>query len=222
VRSGAEVVGSKFGFQKERIMHSKHGARVEFFDRHAGSFRERDFSDEEKGKLEWFREQWDIRPGMTVVEPGCGDGRLTKRLADWVGKTGKVIAFDPSPGMIGAHRDEENAPNVERYVAAAEGVNLPEACADRIICACVFPHFDDKPRVLGNMRKMLREDGLLFVAHLASREELNRFHHETGDAVMADRIPPEDQMRRLFEDAGFGVDEIIDGPGLYHLRASCA
>jgi len=200
-------------------MASSHARKAEFFDRHAGAFQRRDFSPEEREKLEWLHQQWDLRPGMTVVEPGCGDGRLTKRLVRWVGNTGKVIAFDPSPCMMAAHREAVTAANVERYVGTAEEIDLPDVRAARVICACVFPHFTDKPRALCNLCRMLREGGLLFVAHFLSREELNQYHREIGDVVARDHIPSEDVMRELFENAGMKVEELINRPGLYHLRA---
>ncbi len=41
-----------------------------------------------------------IRPGMVVLEPGCGMGFFTLPLARMVGEAGKVIAVDIQPGML--------------------------------------------------------------------------------------------------------------------------
>ena len=51
--------------------------------------------------------------GKTVLEAGCGDGRLTLRLAGLGAE--RVIAFDPDPKLIRAARK-----------------NLPEKYKDRI------------------------------------------------------------------------------------------
>lgn len=41
-----------------------------------------------------------IRPGMTVLEPGCAMGYFTLPLARMVGPGGRVIAVDIQPGML--------------------------------------------------------------------------------------------------------------------------
>ena len=38
-----------------------------------------------------------VRPGMTVLEPGCAMGFFTLPLARMVGATGRVIAVDIQP-----------------------------------------------------------------------------------------------------------------------------
>jgi len=159
---------------------------------------------------------------MYVVEPGCGAGRLTTRLAEWVGPNGRVLAFDPSAGMVEAHLRDVPAANVACVQACAESVELPAKAADRVICFCVFPHFVDKVAALSNLRRAMKPDGLLCVAHLHTRNELNHLHADAGQAVQEDRLPTEDVMRELFADAGLAVDELVDGRGRYHLRARLA
>jgi ubiquinone/menaquinone biosynthesis C-methylase UbiE len=41
-----------------------------------------------------------VRPGMTVLEPGCAMGFFTLPLARLVGPAGRVIAVDIQPGML--------------------------------------------------------------------------------------------------------------------------
>jgi ubiquinone/menaquinone biosynthesis C-methylase UbiE len=41
-----------------------------------------------------------VRPGMTVLEPGCAMGFFTLPLARMVGPAGRVIAVDVQPGML--------------------------------------------------------------------------------------------------------------------------
>jgi len=42
-----------------------------------------------------------VRPGMTVLEPGPGMGYFTLELARLVGTSGRVVAVDVQPKMIG-------------------------------------------------------------------------------------------------------------------------
>ena len=190
-----------------------------FFDAHAQAFAPRPWSPDEAAKLEWFRDRWRISSGMTVVEPGCGAGQLTPSLAEWVGPRGRVYAFDPSPEMIAAHQRRVTAANVVCSQAAGEDAALPPSCADRVICFRAFPHFDDTPRALANLTAAMKPDGVFFVAHLHTRDELNNLHRDAGEPVREDRIPPEADMRARFEDAGLVVDEVVDESGRYHLAA---
>ena len=41
-----------------------------------------------------------VRPGMTVLEPGCGMGYFSLPLARMVGPTGRVVCVDLQPRMI--------------------------------------------------------------------------------------------------------------------------
>ena len=194
-------------------------AKKDFFDGHAKEFLDRSLTRDEEAKLDWFRSRWQIAPGMAVIEPGCGAGRLTRRLATWVGANGHVLAFDSSPKMVAEHRRAVVAPNVQCTLASAEDVILPLGQADRVLCLCVFPHFDDKLEALRNLASALRQDGLFFVSHFHSREELNQFHEGVSGAVKKDKLLPDAQMRGLFARSGMVVDELIDEPGRYHLRA---
>jgi len=193
--------------------------KAEFFDRHVGTFRDRPFTPREEATLAWFEAQWALEPGMRVIEPGCGAGRLTARLVDLIGPDSRIIAFDPSRGMMEAHQSFVSSPLVERHVAAAEGVELPPRWADRVICFRVFPHFDDRLIALTNLAAAMEPKGRLFVGHLHSREELARLHAHAGEPVREDKIPPDEQMVVLLREAGMVVDEISDEPGRYHLAA---
>ena len=193
--------------------------RDAFFDENMARFEPQAWSFEELAKLEWFRRRWRLDAGMTVVEPGCGAGRLTALLTEWLGRNGRVIAFDPSEEMFAAHQRDIASPAVTCARADAESAALPKAVADRAICFRVFPHFEDAGAAIRNLATSLKPEGSLFVAHLHSRDELNGLHARVGGAVQEDRLPAELIMRRIFSDAGLTVNSIYDGDGRYHLEA---
>ena len=58
-----------------------------------------------------------VKPGMVVVDVGCGPGPLTERLVERVG-AGNVAAADPSEPFVAA--TTERAPGVDVRLAAAE------------------------------------------------------------------------------------------------------
>ena len=89
---------------------------------------------------------------------------------------------------------------------------------DAVLCYASFPHFPDKPRALGEINRILRKNGRLFICHSASRERINQIHQ--GIPVMhRDLIPDEDEMRRMLLLAGFAEIQIFDNLDNYLVRA---
>ena len=70
-----------------------------------------------------------LRPG-TVVEIGCGDGRVTRRYAASVKS---VIAIDPDAAAIAAFRSGGVPANVDARVAPIDQFDLPGAVADTVL-----------------------------------------------------------------------------------------
>ena len=56
-----------------------------YFDECARNGLMETFDSNEIMKLRNILEQWDIKPGHSVLEPGCGSGRLTGYLAEATG-----------------------------------------------------------------------------------------------------------------------------------------
>lgn len=169
-----------------------------------------EFTEDELDKVEGFIERFALPPGGRVLEPGCGTGRLTERLAAVLGPGGHVLACDSAPAMI------------ERACARGLGDAVEFACApvleagdagpwDAIICFNVLPHLRPMGDHLRAMRGWLRPGASLWICHTASREFINRIH---ADAHMEDhRLPPLEEMRRLLESAGFawgGGEDLAD------------
>ncbi len=97
----------------------------------------------------------DLRPGDTVLDAGCGTGWCLPRLAQAVGPTGCIVAFDPSPEMLAIARTRVSPgrPAIELIQATAEEVVLPSG-ADAIL----FSYTHDlirSPRALANLLRQV-------------------------------------------------------------------
>ncbi len=179
------------------------------------------YTEEEHEKLDRFMDAAGVRAGHRVLEPGCGTGRFTQKLAARVGAFGEVVALDVSAGMIEACRKRAGRlPNVTILQMPAEDLEFPPEHFDTVFCLCVFPHFDDKSKVLNLFREVLTPSGRLAVGHLEGSRILNRMHREVGGPVRGDRIPPYPEMERLFREAGFRIDSFRDEDDGYLLIAS--
>jgi ubiquinone/menaquinone biosynthesis C-methylase UbiE len=63
-----------------------------------------------------------IRPGMRVLDIGCGPGDVSMLLADAVGATGHVVAFDREPRAIAVARERAEAARYRRieFIVASD------------------------------------------------------------------------------------------------------
>lgn len=114
---------------------------------------------------------FDIRPGMTVVDYGCGPGRYTSRLSDMVGGAGTVYAVDIHEKAIEAVEDmirERSLTNVRTSLAAGndEGnydTKLASGTAD-VVCAFDMFFIIKKPKeFLDEIRRILKKNGVLYL-----------------------------------------------------------
>ena len=194
----------------------------EFFDEAAPDWAHGAFDEEGLKVARWIVEMAGIQPGMTVLEPGCGAGRMTRLLARAVGPSGRVIACDISERMLEAARRNVPGSNVEFHAVSAEETELEENSLDAVLCFDVFPHFDDPAALLDRLHRALKPGGQLIVAHHPGRHEVNEIHMEAGGAVGADRLPHGDEMRQLFRDRGYRIQRLLDQSDRYFLSAQAA
>jgi trans-aconitate 2-methyltransferase len=91
-----------------------------------------------------------------ILDLGCGDGRLTKRLADLVPK-GKVVGIDASVGMINTAREIEQ-PNLSFICLDINKMDFINQF-DLIFSNAALHWVKDHQRLLNSCRKALRAEG---------------------------------------------------------------
>lgn len=112
----------------------------------------------------------DLRPGMHVLDLGCGPGRITIPAARAVMPGGEVLAVDIQPAMI--RRAEARAATAHltniRFLQAAIGEGkLPVAQFDRAFLVTVLGEIPDRQAALAEIFGALRPGGALTVAEIA-------------------------------------------------------
>lgn len=65
-----------------------------------------------------------LRPGMRVLELGCGPGALARAIAERVGPDGFVLGVDRSMMAVQAAERQSDAGNLKFRVVNAEGFHL--------------------------------------------------------------------------------------------------
>jgi ubiquinone/menaquinone biosynthesis C-methylase UbiE len=151
-----------------------------------------------------------LRPGMTFMDIGCGQGFFTIPAARIVGDSGKIYASDISQTNINKLREKvisAGLTNVIMETVKAEELKLSEIYADIIFFGIVLHDFENPRKVLANAHSMLKPAGRL--ANLDWKNE------------PMDLGPPshirfsEEKAKHLIESSGFKV-QLIKESGLYH------
>jgi len=194
-------------------------AKAEFFDTQVNEpWAASEFGEKETNKIKRMLRHGGLRPGSQVIEPGCGTGRLTGILADAVGPTGLVFACDISPDMVEAaccrvgSRD-----NVRIECMPVEDYRFDPESFDVVVCNNVFPHFDNKPRAVFHLASALKPSGRFVVFHFMSSAEINDLHRKADPSVINDLLPPEQEVREMFQAAGLQVELLEDDDDGYLL-----
>lgn len=172
----------------------------------------------EKPKLERLFLHCGPLKGLTVLEPGCGTGRLTQKLASAVGPTGCVHACDISPKMVRKARQcTIRIAQARVSHAAMEDLDIEKESVDLVICHQVFPHFSDKSSALGWIAKVLKPEGAMLIVHFKCRDVINDVHRKAGTVVEHDNLPNRDQMAKMLSAADFQVEYYSDDSDLGYL-----
>jgi demethylmenaquinone methyltransferase/2-methoxy-6-polyprenyl-1,4-benzoquinol methylase len=195
--------------------------KARFFDAQAqADWAAPDYTPQERAKIAEVFHALPSLVGQTVLEPGCGTGRLTRILAERVCPQGRVLAMDISPQMVQMARAKVGGlSNVHLRCASMESCVLPWGEVDLVFCHQVFPHFDNKERAAEIIARCLCPGGVLVILHLISSREINDLHRKAGTAVAVDMMPEPAEMRRILEQAGMTVEQLNDAEDRYVLMA---
>jgi len=196
--------------------------RRRFFEAKAQAWSNLDFEGAELPRLERLRARLGDLRGTRIYEPGCGCGRLLRRLVEWVGPQGRVVAVDSSPRMAEAAAAALAATGAgcgEVHCADFLSYMPSETELDLVLFFCVLPHLEDPARAISRGAALLRPGGRLVIAHLMGRAGLDAMHGRTDPAVRHDRMPDLEVLRQAIQDAGLSVREVVDTDEEFYLEA---
>ena len=149
-----------------------------------------------------------IEPGSIALDVGTGTGIFVPYLLDRIGKNGRLVALDFAEQMLKKARAKGFDGNIEYLQVDVTSVPLPEEVFDVVVCYSSFPHFQDKPRALSEINRVLKKGGKLFICHTSSRDIINQIHRQIP-AVENDTIPDSGEMQMMLSVSGF-IDIRVD------------
>ncbi len=128
-----------------------------------------------------------ITSGQSALDVACGTGALTRAVVERVGPKGSVVGLDPNPEMLAVARRQ--VPDAQWREGRAESLPFPGDSFDAVVSQFGFMFFEDQPKALREMMRVLRPGGRLAVA------VCDALDHSPGYAVLAELL------HRLFGEA---------------------
>lgn len=104
-----------------------------------------------------------LRPGMSLLDVGCGPGTITVDLAARV-EPARVAAVELTPEVLALARAEaqrQSRPNIDFVVGDVHGLDFPDDTFDVVHAHQVLQHVGDPVQALREMRRVAKPGGLV-------------------------------------------------------------
>ncbi len=124
---------------------------------------------EEFLNVEKITDEFNIAPNETIADFGSGNGFFTVAFAKKVGSSGQVFAIDVLPTALESVRSRakiEGLFNIKIIWGNLEkpnGSTLPSGVCDMVMIANVLFQAPDKPALLDEAKRILKDNGRLAV-----------------------------------------------------------
>ncbi len=181
-----------------------------------------------------------LRPGMAVLDVGCGSGAITRGIAEAVAPGGRVVGLDINPGLIAeARQPHADVPGLSFELADLDRYNQP-ASFDIVTAARVVQWLADPLGALRKMAALLKPGGRLLVldynheliawqpeppaSFMAFYAAFLRWRADAGmDNAIADHLADLFAQAGLTRDRGHAAarDSHARRAGLHHAHQAC-
>lgn len=167
-----------------------------------------------------------LKPGMKVLDVGCGTGSISKDIAKIVGENGKVVGIDNTENFIISGKESyKNTTNLELIHVDLFDFN-PEEKFDLIVSARTLQWLSNPKEALVKMKSLLKPEGQISILDYdhtnldwnpsppeSMQEFYNIFLKWRKDAGMNNRIA--EDLPNLLEEVGFHSVEKINSDEFY-------
>lgn len=139
-------------------------------------------------------------PDATVVDLGTGPGLLLPMLRQRV-PGGRIIGVEIQPAMLPMAEANARLAGAELLVAdAALPLPLPDGVADVVSCVHLLHEMEDPPRLLAEIRRLLRPQGRLLLYDWLKQPLRHYLEGEPASPA---------QLQRFREHCLFSLDDLL-------------
>ena len=150
-----------------------------------------------------------VEVGLTVLDHACGAGTDLLLAARRVGPNGRAIGIDMTPAMCAVARQAAAEAGLSDTVEVIEGgyedLPVPDSSVDIVISNGVLNLAPDKHQVLGEIHRVLKPGGRLYLADVVVQRELTEDTRRNPDlwaaCVAGALVEPE--LEQLVAGLGF-------------------
>jgi ubiquinone/menaquinone biosynthesis C-methylase UbiE len=164
----------------------------------------RPLSRADRERLQRLVQDASLTAGDTVVEVGCGTGRLTLPMAALT--PAQVIGIDSEARMLEVSRSKDEARRVEWILGSAYRLPLPDGRASLVLMAMVVHLLRQRGRAFGEARRILRPGGRLHVWTFTPRHVQDFYLNEYFPSIPridSPRFPSPEVLTAELRRAGF-------------------
>jgi len=170
-----------------------------------------------------------VQKGDRVLDVACGTGALTLAAAEIAGPSGSVVGLDANPEMLAVAR--RKPVQIEWREGRAEALPLPDGSFNAVVSQFGLMFFEDKPRALCEMVRVLKPGGRLAVAVCDAVENspgydafallLDRlFGRQVGDAFRAPfSLGDAGRLHEICRQAGIEDAEVVQRHGKVRFKS---
>jgi ubiquinone/menaquinone biosynthesis C-methylase UbiE len=172
-----------------------------------------------------------LKPGISVLDVGCGTGSISKDIANFIGESGKVTGIDNTKNfIISGQQSYSDVTNLELIAIDLFEYN-PDTKFDLIVSARTLQWLSNPKEALVKMKSLLNPNGQISILDYdhtnliwnplppeSMQEFYKTFLKWRADAGMNNKIA--EDLPQLLKEVGFDFVEIINSDKTYHQNDS--
>ena len=123
------------------------------------------YSTNPQGFGNWIVSHYDFKPGVKVLELGCGTGGMWLGQDELIKRCRSLVLSDFSEGMLAAARETlQGYSTIEYRRIDIQNIPYPEAAFDAVIANMMLYHVPNLDLGLSEVRRVLKKDGQFYCA----------------------------------------------------------
>lgn len=155
----------------------------------------------------------DIVKGDVVLDLGTGTGILVPIIQEYDPE--KIFACDLSDAML--TRLKEQYAYAQTLLADARDLTLPGGSIDVIFMNACYPNIVDKRATFANISRMMKQGGRMIISHPMGKSFIDLIKDRAPFPL--DDFPDKSRAGKLLRPFGFEIEEFVDEPELYIMKA---